>query len=117
MLTELEKLNEAFFRLYGGIYENTELLTKRQSDYKNERLFEQYKQEYVKLALEKETEDARDLFVLKMRKNGYVPWKFLFWKNSAYKLLKAQLVKELDEYYDKKFEELADLKNGEDIDK
>lgn len=115
MLKELEILNDNFFRLYGAVYENTELLTKKQSDFMTDRLFEQYKNEYLKLALEKETSDKRDMFILRFRHGGYAPFKFLWWKNTAYKLLKTQLLKELDEYFDKKFSELSETSIGDKI--
>ena len=57
MLESLERLNERIYELYGRLYENSELLTKKQSDYIADRLFEQYKAEYA--LLEQNTEPAR----------------------------------------------------------
>ena len=111
MLDKFFSLNEQFFALYGSVRENTENLTKKQYDFMTDKLFEQYKSEYVKLALQKETEDSKQLFILKFRNSGYVPRKFLWFKNSAYKLMKAQMIKELDNYFDKKFEKLKDINN------
>ncbi len=112
MLNELGRLNELFFRLYGEVYENTELLSKKQADYMMERLFEQYKSEYLKLFIEKDIDDKQALFVLKKRRKGYVPFSFLFWKNKAFKLFRSQITKELDEYFNYKFEELEKAKQS-----
>lgn len=110
-MDEIQILNSNFYLLYGQLYSNKKFLTKKQYDFMTDKLFEQYKSEYVKLAIEKETEDNKQLFILKFRNSGYVPRKFLWFKNSAYKLMKAQMIKELDNYFDNKFEELANLSN------
>lgn len=58
MLEDLEALNERIYELYGRLYENGELLTKKQSDYIADRLFEQYKKEYEILKLNTEPDRA-----------------------------------------------------------
>ena len=58
MLEDLEALNERIYELYGRLYENGELLTKKQSDYIADRLFEQYKKEYEILKLNNEPDRA-----------------------------------------------------------
>lgn len=113
MLNELFDLNERFFELYGSIRENTENLSRKQYDFMQEKLFEQYKLEYSKLSLKKEIEDKGVLFALKMRFSGYAPLKFLFFKNTAFKLLRNQIDKELNEYFEDKFKDLnVDDVNG-----
>ena len=111
MLDKLFQLNEQFFVLYGTVRENTENLTEKQYHFMTDKLFEQYKSEYAKLALKKEIEDKKELFILNFRNSGYVPRKFLWFKNSAYELMKAQMTKELDDYFDKKFEKLQEIDN------
>lgn len=74
MLKELKKLNECIYELYGRLYENEELLTKKQTDYMADKLFEAYKQEYGVLALNAEPETAGEVFAAKERRRLLVPY-------------------------------------------
>lgn len=74
MLDELKKLNERIYELYGRLYENEELLTKKQTDYIADKLFEAYKQEYGVLALNAEPETAGEAFAAKERRRLLVPY-------------------------------------------
>ena len=74
MLDELKKLNERIYELYGRLYENEELLTKKQTDYIADKLFEAYKQEYGVLALNAEPETASEAFAAKERRRLLVPY-------------------------------------------
>ena len=83
MLSKIYGLNDDFFKLYGEIRKNTENLSPKQYSFMQEKLFEQYKIEYTKLAIEKEIEDKTVLKALKMRFGGYVPRRsFFFFKNA-----------------------------------
>lgn len=106
MLNKIFTLNDEFFQLYGAIRENTENLSPKQYSFMQEKLFEQYKIEYTKLLIEKEIKDKIELKTLKMRFGGYVPSNFLFFKNTAFNLLKKQIKKELDEYFKTSFNDL-----------
>lgn len=103
MLNKIYELNDIFFKLYGDIRENTENLSPKQYSFMQEKLFEQYKLEYSKLALEKEIEDRSEITALKMRIGGYAPSSFLFFSNKAYKVLRKQINNELDEYFENYF--------------
>ena len=103
MLNKLLQLNENFFELYGNIRENTENLSPKQLAFMQDKLFEQYKIEYTKIALEKEIEDKSIKTTLKMRYGGYVPFKFLWFRNTAFNLLDKQISKELDEFFVEEF--------------
>ncbi len=109
MLNKIYELNDTFFRLYGDIRENTENLSPKQYSFMQEKLFEQYKLEYSKLALEKEISDKNEIIALKMRISGYTPSSFLFFKNKAYSLLRKQISKELDEYFTSNFNKLKEI--------
>ena len=74
MLDELKKLNERIYELYGRLYENEELLTKKQTDYIADKLFEAYKQEYGVLALNAEPDMAGEAFAAKERRRLLVPY-------------------------------------------
>ncbi len=74
MLDELKKLNERIYELYGRLYENEELLTKKQTDYIADKLFEAYKQEYGVLALNAEPDTAGEAFAAKERRRLLVPY-------------------------------------------
>ena len=110
-MNRIESLNAIFYGLYSELNKNAKFLTKKQLDYRSAILLEQYKSEYAKLALKKEIEDKKEMFILNFRNSGYVPRKFLWFKNSAYELMKAQMIKELDDYFDKKFEKLQEIDN------
>ena len=107
MLNELGRLNEQFFKFYGDIRENTENLSRKQLDFMQEKLFEQYKLEYSKIALEKDIEDKSAITSLKLRYGGFAPSKLLCFKNTAYKLLSEQINQELTEFYTKEFSEIG----------
>ncbi len=110
MLDDLKLLNEEFFILYGRLYHNLELISEKQYSFMADKLFEQYKTEYTKLAIEKEIDDKTVLKALKMRFGGYVPRRsFFFFKNTAFKLLKKQINKELDEYFTSNFNKLKEI--------
>ena len=74
MLDDLKQLNERIYELYGRLYENEELLTKKQTDYMADKLFEAYKQEYGVLALNAEPETAGEAFAAKERRRLLVPY-------------------------------------------
>lgn len=74
MLDDLKQLNERIYELYGRLYENEELLTKKQTDYMADKLFEAYKQEYGVLALNAEPETAGEVFAAKERRRLLVPY-------------------------------------------
>ena len=74
MINELKQLNECIYELYGRLYENEELLTKKQTDYMADKLFEVYKQEYGVLALNAEPETAGEVFAAKERRRLLVPY-------------------------------------------
>lgn len=74
MINELKQLNECIYELYGRLYENEELLTKKQTDYMADKLFEVYKQEYGVLALNAEPETAGEAFAAKERRRLLVPY-------------------------------------------
>lgn len=74
MLDDLKQLNERIYELYGRLYENEELLTKKQTDYMADKLFEAYKQEYGVLALNAEPEMAGEAFAAKERRRLLVPY-------------------------------------------
>ena len=107
MLNEIGRLNEQFFEFYGAIRENTENLSRKQLDFMQEKLFEQYKLEYSKIALEKEIEDKSTITSLKLRYGGFAPSKLLCFKNTAYKLLSEQINQELTEFYTKEFSDIG----------
>lgn len=73
-LKQLKQLNECIYELYGRLYENEELLTKKQTDYMADKLFEVYKQEYGVLALNAEPETAGEVFAAKERRRLLVPY-------------------------------------------
>lgn len=73
-LKQLKQLNECIYELYGRLYENEELLTKKQTDYMADKLFEAYKQEYGVLALNAEPETAGEAFAAKERRRLLVPY-------------------------------------------
>ena len=74
MLDDLKQLNERIYELYGRLYENEELLTKKQTDYMADKLFEAYKQEYGVLALNAEPEMAGEAFAARERRRLLVPY-------------------------------------------
>ena len=97
MLEDLEALNERIYELYGRLYENGELLTKKQSDYIADGLFEQYKKEYEILKLNTDPDRAAAKYRAKERGELLTPrspcwFKRLFGqrKNKAAELIERE---------------------------
>lgn len=116
MTDGLKELNERFYSLYGRLYENQELLTKKQSDYMAERLFEQYKQEYAQLLVETEPERAKAAFLARERCKVFVPYvpgwlaRWLLGRrmNRAAELLLREVHERADRAFDERAAELDD---------
>lgn len=101
MLDDLEKLNEQIYRLYGSLYENSELLTKEQAEYTAKCLFVGYKSEYELIALRAEIEYKTERFAVNEKRKALIPrrWrKFIFWKkkNRSADILLRELNQELE---------------------
>ena len=105
-MKRIRELNEVFYDLYGRLYENTELLTKRQRDAVSTRLLKQYEVEYQKIASEKQIEDLTILFDLRLQKGFYTPFSFLFIKNKLAKLMALEVKNQAEEYFKKYFEKI-----------
>ena len=106
MLEDLEALNERIYELYGRLYENGELLTKKQSDYIADRLFEQYKKEYEILKLNTEPDRATAQYRAEERGELLTPrspcwFKRLFGqrKNKAAELIEREEQKTAEERF------------------
>lgn len=100
MLDDLEALNERIYELYGRLYENAELLTKKQSDYIADRLFEQYKKEYDILRLNAEPDRAAAQYRAEERSARLMPYSPCWFmrlfgkkKNEAAKLIEREVEK------------------------
>ena len=104
MLEDLEALNERIYELYGRLYENGELLTKKQSDYIADGLFEQYKKEYEILKLNTDPDRVAAKYRAKERGELLTPrspcwFKRLFGqrKNKAAELIEREEQKTAEE--------------------
>lgn len=119
MLDKLGDLNENFYILYGRLYHNLELITKKQYSFMADKLFEQYKTEYIKLSVAKDINDKTEIYTLKKRHKGYVPQGILFLKNQSKKLLDEEIKQELFNFFKNKSQELnesLDVENTENED-
>ena len=74
MLDGLQALNERMYELCGRLYENEELLSKKQSDYMSDKLFEAYKRAYEVLEMNAEPATASEAFAAKERRKQLVPY-------------------------------------------
>lgn len=111
-MKRIRELNEIFYDLYGRLYENTELLTKRQRDAVSTRLLKQYEVEYQKIASEKQIEDLTALYDLRLQKGFYVPFSFLFIKNKLAKLMALEVKNQAEEYFKKYSKKINEEKEG-----
>ena len=113
MPDELQELNERFYSLYGRLYENSELLTKKQTDYIAACLYERYKTEYELLSLRGEITDKSERFAIMERRKALIPrrWRrLLFWKrkNRAADILIREIEKEVAEEFAQREQELEE---------
>lgn len=99
MKQELHDLNERFYALYGRLYENSELLTREQSDYMAKKLLEQYKDEYELLELKESVERARLMYALRLKRGYLSPrtWRFLLIFKRKYNFAAELLNREVNE--------------------
>ena len=100
-MKRIRELNETFFELYARLGENGEDLTKRQRDAMCVRLLKQYEIEYQKIVLEKEIEDKKELFNVRLLKGYFAPFSFLFIRNKIAKLMSLEVEKQASEYFNK----------------
>ena len=99
MKQELHDLNERFYALYGRLYENSELLTREQSEYMAKKLLEQYKDEYELLELKESVERARLMYALRLKRGYLSPrtWRFLLSVKRKYNFAAELLNREVNE--------------------
>lgn len=99
MKQELHDLNERFYALYGRLYENSELLTREQSEYMAKKLLEQYKDEYELLELKESVERARLMYALRLKRGYLSPrtWRFLLIFKRKYNFAAELLNREVNE--------------------
>ena len=99
MKKELHDLNERFYALYGRLYENSELLTREQSDYMAKKLLEQYKDEYELLELKESVERSRLMYALRLKRGYLSPrtWRFLLIIKRKYNFAAELLNREVNE--------------------
>ena len=116
MLDDFYRLNERFYNLYGRLYENSEFLTKRQTDAISSRLLKQYEIEFKKLDYEKMIIDKKILFRIKTERGYFAPFKFLFFKNKLAKLISKEIKDSAKNYYDNYFENLRQEQANETSD-
>ena len=101
-LEELRLLNEAFYKLYGRLYENEPLFLgdKKAVDRFKANLFEQYEAEYRVLKIKFETIEKPALYQAEVRHDILVPRKrLIFFRNRAQKLIDNEVICELDRYF------------------
>lgn len=114
MKKEVRALNLSFFALVGDYYENRELMTGKQRDYITARLFDLYKEEYMRLCRRCEIESKREDYAIKLMRAKRIPrpWKwYTFWRkaNKAAKLFNQEIAKETE----RQFKELEAKINAE----
>ena len=99
MKQELHDLNERFYALYGRLYENSELLTREQSEYMAKKLLEQYKDEYELLELKESVERSRLMYALRLKRGYLSPrtWRFLLIFKRKYNFAAELLNREVNE--------------------
>ncbi len=99
MKKELHDLNERFYALYGRLYENSELLTREQSEYMAKKLLEQYKDEYELLELKESVERSRLMYALRLKRGYLSPrtWRFLLIFKRKYNFAAELLNREVNE--------------------
>lgn len=99
MKKELHDLNERFYALYGRSYENSELLTREQSEYMAKKLLEQYKDEYELLELKESVERSRLMYALRLKRGYLSPrtWRFLLIFKRKYNFAAELLNREVNE--------------------
>lgn len=113
MIEELGDLNEMFYKLYGRLYENAELLTTKQSELMADKLLAQYKAEYERLQLKADIVELKELYETKQRRSALIPhrWRFLFWgkANQAAIAIEREIQAEIVGYFNKREKALARL--------
>ena len=82
MIKGITELNERFYELYGRLYENSEQLTKEQTESVAKKLFANYEREYELLMLRDEIEQAREAYELRLKRNAMIPrtWRGWFFR-------------------------------------
>lgn len=113
MIKELGELNEKFYKLYGRLYENGELLTPKQAALMADNLLAQYNAEYELLTLKTGIDEMKELYAVKQRRGALIPhrWRFLFWRkeNYAAQVIDREIQTEIARYFNEREKALARL--------
>ena len=92
-------LNEAYYELYGRLFENMELVDEKFYALVSKKLLESYEEERALLERKNSIAYKQDLFETKVRCGRKIPRAFLWWRNRAAKTTLKELAQELGVYF------------------
>lgn len=92
-------LNEAYYELYGRLFENMELVDEKFYALVSKKLLESYEEERALLERKNSIAYKQDLFETKVRCGRKIPRTFLWWRNRAAKTTLKELAQELGVYF------------------
>lgn len=92
-------LNEAYYKLYGRLFENMELVDEKFYALVSKKLLESYEEERALLERKNSIAYKQELFETKVRCGRKIPRTFLWWRNRAAKTTLKELAQELGAYF------------------
>lgn len=92
-------LNEAYYELYGRLFENMELVDEKFYALVSKKLLESYEEERALLERKNSIAYKQELFETKVRCGRKIPRTFLWWRNRAAKTTLKELAQELGAYF------------------
>lgn len=92
-------LNEAYYELYGRLFENMELVDEKFYALVSKKLLESYEEERALLERKNSIAYKQDMFETKIRCGKKIPRVFLFFRNRAAKTTARELALELGAYF------------------
>lgn len=92
-------LNEAYYELYGRLFENMELVDEKFYALVSKKLLESYEEERALLERKNSIAYKQELFETKVRCGRKIPRTFLWWRNRAAKTTARELALELGAYF------------------
>ena len=92
-------LNEAYYELYGRLFENMELVDEKFYALVSKKLLESYEEERALLERKNRIAYKQELFETKVRCGRKIPRTFLWWRNRAAKTTLKELAQELGAYF------------------
>lgn len=108
-LDEVSALNDKMYVIFGALHKNADLMNPKQVDFMSAKLYELYKEEYMRIYLRNDVANKREEYQTGARRKRFIPRLRLFlFRNKPAKLISEEIDIEAGKFFaecEKKLEE------------